>query len=225
MQIFLDSCDANEIKDINEICPLDGVTTNPTLIYKSGLKIEDVIKDIAKIINGTIHIQVIEKNVSKILESAKKIASLSEKVVIKLSMNELNLKACIALRKLNIPVNITLCFSVQQAIMAAKAGANYVSVFVGRIEDTGSDGMDLIADCCNVWQNYPDITSYILAASIRNPTHVAKAAMIGVDIVTLSPAIVSMMIKHPLTNIGMQIFNDDWDKSLNNDIKNNKKLI
>jgi transaldolase len=211
MQIFIDTADISEIEKFAYL--IDGVTTNPTLLAKLGksCSTEDVIGKIAKIISGPISVEVISLKCESMVTEAQQLAKLSQNIVIKIPMNEEGLKASIALKKLNIKTNITLIFSANQALLAAKAGATYASIFVGRLDDQGADGIQVVKDSLEIFKNY-SINTKIIAASIRNPIHVLNAAKAGCNIATLPPAIISLMMHHTLTDVGLEQFINDWKK-------------
>jgi transaldolase len=211
MQIFIDTADISEIEKFAYL--IDGVTTNPTLLAKLGksCSTEEVIGKIAKIISGPISVEVISLKCESMVTEAQQLAKLSQNIVIKIPMNEEGLKASIALKKLNIKTNITLIFSANQALLAAKAGATYASIFVGRIDDQGADGMQVVKDSLEIFKNY-SINTKIIAASIRNPIHVLHAAKAGCNIATLPPTIISLMMHHTLTDVGLEQFMNDWKK-------------
>jgi transaldolase len=211
MQIFIDTADISEIKRYAYL--IDGVTTNPTLLAKLGksCSTEEVVGKIAKIISGPISIEVISLICEGMVTEAQQLAKLSPNIGVKVPMNEEGLKASIALKKINIKTNITLIFSPNQALLAAKAGATYASIFVGRLDDQGSDGMQVVRDSLEIFKNY-SINTKIIAASIRNPIHVLNAAKAGCHIATIPPDIINLMIKHKLTDIGLEQFISDWKK-------------
>jgi len=211
MQIFIDTADISEIERFAYL--IDGVTTNPTLFANLGKSssMEEVIREIAKIIRGPISVEVISENCEEMVKEAQQLTKLSPNIVIKVPMNEEGLKASIILKKLKIKTNITLIFSANQALLAAKAGATYASIFVGRLDDQGSDGMQVVRDSLEIFKNY-SVDTKIIAASIRNPSHVLNAAKVGCHIATLPPAIISLMMHHKLTDVGLEQFINDWKK-------------
>jgi len=212
MKIFIDTAIVSEIKEINDLGIIDGVTTNPSLIAKSGRKFEEVIKEITSIVNGPISAEVISLEAEKMVEEAKELSKIHENIVIKIPMTQEGLKAVKILSELKIKTNVTLVFSANQALLAAKAGATYVSPFVGRIDDTSFYGMDLIEDIMEIFEVY-GIQTEVIAASIRNPLHVLEAAKAGADIATIPYKVLKQMIKHPLTDIGVEKFLKVWETS------------
>ncbi|AIK97267.1 fructose-6-phosphate aldolase [Candidatus Odyssella acanthamoebae] len=212
MQIFIDTADINEIRDLNETGLIDGVTTNPSLAASQGIQFTDLIRQICDIVDGPISAEVIALDAAGMIEQGKKLAGIHENVVIKVPLTVDGLKACYALAEDDIAVNVTLCFSAPQALLAAKAGARYISPFVGRLDDQGWDGMQLIRDIQLVYDNYMFDTE-ILAASIRHPQHVLEAAKAGADVCTIPPKVFRQLYKHNLTDIGLDAFMADWKKS------------
>lgn len=209
MKIFIDTADVEQIKKYAHV--VDGVTTNPSLIAKSGRKFEEVVKEICKIVNGPISAEVVSLKAEEMVEEAKILTKIHENIVIKVPLNEEGLKATKILHDLNIKTNVTLCFSATQALLAAKAGATYISPFVGRLDDAGQTGMDLIEEIKEIYDNYGFDTE-IIVASIRNPLHVRDSAIIGAHIATIPPDIIGQMFKHPLTDVGIKKFLSDWEK-------------
>ena len=220
MKIFLDTANLESIKKYNDMGLLDGITTNPSLMSKEGGNPKNAMEEITKIIKGDVSLEVVSTEYSGMMEEGKRLREYGDNVVVKVPMTPDGLKACKSLSKEEIPVNVTLIFSANQALLAAKAGAKYVSPFIGRLDDIGQNGMDLIEDIKKIFENYKFKTQ-ILVASIRHPLHVIDAAKIGADVVTLPPAVLEKMLKHPLTTIGLENFLADWEKlkSGNPDIK------
>ncbi len=220
MKIFLDTANLESIKKFNEMGLLDGITTNPSLMSKEGGNPKDAMAEITKIINGDVSLEVLSTDYSGMMDEGRSLRNYGDNVVVKVPMTSDGLKACKALTAENIPVNVTLIFSSNQAVLAAKAGAKYVSPFIGRLDDIGQDGMQLIKEIKTIFSNY-DFKTQILVASIRHPLHVIEAAKIGADVVTLPPAVLDKMLKHPLTDIGLNNFLADWEKlkSKNPDIQ------
>ena len=213
MKIFLDTANMEEIIKYNKMGLLDGITTNPTLLSKeTGMNPQEVMKDIAKLIKGDVSLEVIGLKSDEMIQEGKKLREYGENVVVKCPMTGEGLRACAELTSQGIPVNITLVFSANQALLAAKAGARYVSPFIGRLDDIGQDGMQLIRDIKLIFSNY-SVKTQILVASIRHPVHVLEAAKIGADVVTLPPAVLGKMLKHPLTDSGIEAFLADWKKT------------
>lgn len=212
MQFFVDSADVAEIKALAETGMVDGVTTNPSLILKSGGQVFETIKEICATVPGPVSAEVTATEKAAIIEEGRKLAALAENVVIKVPLTVDGLSACRALTGDGHKVNVTLCFSAAQALLAAKAGATYISPFVGRLDDIGSTGMDLIAEVVAIYENYGFPTE-VLVASVRGPQNVVEAAKIGADVVTLPPNVLWQLYKHPLTEKGLAAFLDDWAKT------------
>jgi len=213
MRFFVDTADVAEIRELAETGLLDGVTTNPSLIMKAGRPIRDVIKDICDAVEGEVSAEVAATDFDGMMEEGKKLAAIAENVAVKVPLTWDGLKACRALRQLGHKVNVTLCFNANQALLAAKAGATFISPFVGRLDDIGLDGMELIGDIRTIYDNYPQIDTQILAASIRTPNHVKLAAMAGADVATVPPAVLKSLVKHPLTDKGLEQFLADWKQT------------
>jgi len=220
MKIFLDTANLESIRKFNDMGLLDGITTNPSLMSKEGGNPKDGMAEITKIIKGDVSLEVLSTEYSGMMDEGRTLRNYGDNVVVKVPMTPDGLKACKALTAEGIPVNVTLIFSPNQAVLAAKAGAKYVSPFIGRLDDIGQDGMHLIKEIKTIFSNY-DFDTQILVASIRHPLHVIDAAKIGADVVTLPPAVLDKMLKHPLTDIGLKNFLADWEKlkSENPDIK------
>jgi transaldolase len=213
MKFFIDTA---EIKDIRELAAtglVDGVTTNPSLVAKSGRQFLDVVKEICGIIPGPVSAEVTATDHATMLSQGRKLAKIASNVVIKVPLTPDGLKTCKALRDEGTRVNVTLCFSAAQAILAAKCGASFISPFIGRLDDVGTDGMRLIADIVQIYDAYPEFETEVLVASIRHPMHVVEAAKLGADIATIPPAIVRQMYNHPLTDKGLASFLADWAKT------------
>jgi len=211
MKFFIDTANINEIKDAHAMGMVDGVTTNPTLISREGKKFEDVIKEICEIIDGPISAEVISTECDGMLSEARELAKIHKNIVIKIPMTIDGIKATCALSQENIKTNVTLVFSPLQALMAAKAGATYVSPFVGRLDDISSDGMILVEQILQIYDNY-DYDTEIIVASIRHPLHVLNAALIGADISTIPYSVIKKLANHPLTDKGLDAFLADWKK-------------
>jgi len=216
MKIFLDTANLESIRKFNDMGLLDGITTNPSLMSKEGGNPKDIMEEITKIIKGDVSLEVVSTEYSGMIEEGKRLRQYGENVVVKVPMTPDGLKACKHLTSEGIPVNVTLIFSPNQALLAAKSGAKYVSPFIGRLDDIGKDGMNLIRDIKKIFDNYKDkdddFKAQILVASIRHPIHVIDAAKIGADVVTLPPAVLDKMLQHPLTDIGLENFLSDWKK-------------
>ena len=211
MKIFLDTADISAIKMYNDMGLVDGITTNPSLMAKEGGDPQKVMEEIVRTIKGDVSLEVLSMETNGMLEEGRRLRKYGNNVVVKCPLTPDGLKACKTLTSEGIPVNVTLCFSVNQAILAAKAGAKYVSPFIGRLDDNGQDGMNLIKEMHQVFQNYK-FSTQILVASIRHPMHVVEAAKIGADVVTLPPDVLGKMLKHPLTDVGLKNFLSDWEK-------------
>lgn len=211
MKIFLDSANLESIKRYNDMGLLDGITTNPSLLSKEGGDPQKTMDEICRIIKGDVSLEVVATDYEGMMEEGIRLRKYGQNVVVKCPMTPEGLKACKALTAEGIPVNVTLVFSPNQAVLAAKAGAKYVSPFIGRLDDIGKDGLHLIREIRQIFQNYR-FSTQILVASIRHPMHVVEAAKIGADVVTLPPAVLGKMLKHPLTDIGLKNFLADWEK-------------
>jgi transaldolase len=213
MKFFIDTAEISEISDLAATGLVDGVTTNPSLVAKSGRQFLDVVKEICAIIPGPVSAEVTAKDHATMLAQGRKLAKIASNVVVKVPLTPDGLKTCKALREDGTRVNVTLCFSAAQAILAAKAGASYISPFIGRLDDVGNDGMSLIADIVQIYDAYPEFDTEVLVASIRHPMHVVDAAKLGADIATIPPAILRQMFNHPLTDKGLAAFLADWAKT------------
>lgn len=211
MKIFLDTANLQSIRMYNDMGLLDGITTNPSLLAKEGGDPQKAMEEITKIIKGDVSLEVVATDYDGMIAEGKKLKQYGSNVVIKVPMTADGLKACKTFSQQGIPVNVTLVFSANQAILAAKAGAKYVSPFIGRLDDIGQDGMSLIEEIRDIFDNY-DFDTQILVASVRHPMHVVEAAKIGADVVTLPPDVLGKMLKHPLTDNGLKAFLADWDK-------------
>ena len=211
MKIFIDSADINEIKQAWDMGVIDGVTTNPSLIAKTGRQFEDVFRDIIAVVDGPISLETVTTEAGSIVEEAKKLAAIHKNVVVKIPLIEEGLKAIRRCTELGIKTNCTLCFSANQALLAAKAGATYISPFVGRLDDIGETGMNLISEIKTIYTNY-GLTTQILVASIRNPIHFKEAALIGADVATVPFGVIQQLAKHTLTDVGLKKFLQDWEK-------------
>lgn len=210
MKFFIDTANVDEIKEINNWGVIDGVTTNPSLIAKEKRDFKQVIKEIASIVDGSISAEVISLDSKNMVNEARELAKIDKNIVIKIPMTEEGLKAVNILSKENIKTNVTLVFSATQALLASKAGASYVSPFLGRLDDISTDGMNLIEDICQIFSIY-DIDTQIIAASVRTPMHVLQIAKSGADIATVPYKVFKQMLKHPLTDIGIEKFLKDWE--------------
>lgn len=211
MKIFIDTANVEEIKRVSKWGILDGVTTNPSLIAKEGRDIKDVVEEICSIVDGPISAEVISLDSHEMVEEAKELAKIHKNIVIKIPMCEEGIKAVSILSKEGIKTNVTLIFSAQQALLAAKAGASYVSPFAGRLDDIGNDGLQVVADIAEVFYGY-GIETEIIAASIRHPMHVLDAAKVGSHIATIPYKVLQQMLNHPLTDKGIEAFIKDYEK-------------
>ena len=211
MKIFLDTANIESIKKFNDMGLLDGITTNPSLLSKEGGNPKDGMAEITKIIKGDVSLEVVSTDYAGMIEEGRKLREYGENVVVKVPITPDGLKACKSLSSEGTPVNVTLVFSPNQALLAAKSGAKYVSPFIGRLDDIGQNGMHLIKEIKEIFSNY-NLGTEILVASVRHPIHVVEAAKIGADVVTLPPAVLDKMLHHPLTDIGLKNFLTDWKK-------------
>ena len=211
MKIFIDTADINEIREANKIGIIDGVTTNPSLIAKTKRKFEDVVQDIVKEVNGPISVEVVSLEAAGMIEEARKLSKIHKNITIKIPMTTEGLKAVKVLSGEGIKTNVTLVFSPIQALLAAKAGATFVSPFVGRLDDISQDGFELVEQIVEIYNNY-DFTTEVIAASIRNPIHVLRAALCGCHIATIPYTTIMQLAKHPLTDAGIKKFLEDWQK-------------
>ncbi len=212
MKFFVDSADVEAIAELNDLGMVDGVTTNPSLILKSGRDIIEVTKEICSIVKGPVSAEVVALEAEQMIEEGRKLAEIADNIAIKVPLTWDGLKACKVLTGEGRMVNVTLCFSANQALLAAKAGATFISPFIGRLDDINLDGLDLIADIRTIYDNY-GFETQILAASVRSVNHVSEAALIGADVVTAPPAVIRKMAEHPLTEKGLQGFLRDWEKT------------
>lgn len=213
MKFFIDTADIAEIADLAETGLLDGVTTNPSLIAKSGRQFLDVIAEICAFVSGPVSAEVTAMDAATMLKEAEVLRRIAGNVTIKVPLTWDGLKACKALSDDGASVNVTLCFTANQALLAAKAGAAFISPFIGRLDDIGEDGMELIREIRMVYDNFPELETEILAASIRSPDHVKQAAIIGADVVTVPPKVLRDLVHHPLTDKGLDAFMADWKKT------------
>ena len=213
MKFFVDTADVDEIRELAATGLLDGVTTNPSLVAKSGRPFLEVIREICEIVDGPVSAEVTATDHSTMLSEGRKLAQLAGNVAVKVPLTPDGLKTCRVLADDGVMVNVTLCFSPSQSILAAKAGAAFVSPFIGRLDDISRDGMGLIADIRMIYDNYAEFTTEILVASIRSPNHVAEAAKIGADVATIPPGVIRQLFNHPLTDKGLDAFLTDWAKT------------
>ncbi len=213
MKFFVDTAEISEIRDLAATGLLDGVTTNPSLIAKSGRKITEVIAEICDVVSGPVSAEVAATEYSQMMKEADVLRRIADNVTIKVPLTPDGLRACHTLSQDGAMVNVTLCFSAAQALLAAKAGATFISPFVGRLDDIGQNGMELIADIVQIYANYPAIRTEVLVASIRNPIHLIEAAKLGADVATIPPAVIRQLYAHPLTDKGLAAFLADWAKT------------
>jgi len=213
MKFFIDTADLGEIRDLAATGLVDGVTTNPSLVAKTGRNFLDVVREICAIVPGPVSAEVTATDHPTMLAEGRFLARLARNVAVKVPLTPDGLKTCRALAAEGTMVNVTLCFSAAQALLAAKAGASFISPFVGRLDDVGSDGMALIADIVEIYRNYPGLKTEVLVASIRHPMHVIAAAKMGAHIGTVPPGVLRQMFQHPLTDKGLAAFLADWAKT------------
>ena len=213
MKFFVDTADVAEIKDLAATGLLDGVTTNPSLVAKAGRDFKEIVAEICKIVPGPVSAEVAATDYAGMMVEAEVLRKIAKNVTIKVPLTMDGLRACKALTGDGTMVNVTLCFSANQALLAAKAGATFVSPFIGRLDDIGLNGMDVIREIRTIYDNYPDLSTDILVASIRTVNHVKEAAMIGADVATIPPSILKLLVKHPLTDSGLATFVADWKKT------------
>ncbi len=213
MKFFIDTADLAEIRDLAATGLVDGVTTNPSLVAKSGRKFLDVVTEICAVVKGPVSAEVAATDHPTMLKEGRKLAALAANVAVKVPLTPDGLKTCRALRAEGAMVNVTLCFSAAQALLAAKAGASFVSPFIGRLDDAASDGMALVAEICQIYRQYPALKTEVLVASVRHPRHVVDAAKLGAHVATLPPAVLRQLFYHPLTDKGLAAFLADWQKT------------
>jgi len=211
MKFFVDTADVNAISDLAATGLIDGVTTNPSLIAKSGRNFFEVIADICSIVPGPVSAEVAATDHETMLAEGRKLATIAPNVCVKVPLTIDGLKTCKALSDEGTKVNVTLCFSPAQALLAAKAGATFISPFVGRLDDIGQDGMDLISDTVQIYRNYENIQTEVLVASIRSVPHLVESARLGADVATLPPDVIKKLFHHPLTDKGLAAFLKDWE--------------
>jgi len=211
MKIFVDTADLDEIRELASWGVIDGVTTNPTLVAKSGRTFKEIVEEIFDIVNGPISLEAVSEKAENIIEEARKLSKIHKNVVIKIPINPEGLKAVKKLSKEGIKTNVTLVFSANQALLAAKAGATYVSPFIGRLDDIGQEGMQIVEEIMDIFNNYK-LDTQVIVASIRHPIHVIQAARIGAHIATIPPGVIKKMVGHSLTDKGVEEFLRDWKK-------------
>ncbi len=212
MKFFVDTADTAEIRDLAETGLLDGVTTNPSLVHKAGRDFLEVVKEICGIVSGPVSAEVVATDHKAMMREAEVLRKIADNIAVKVPLTVDGLKTCKALTADGTMVNVTLCFTANQALLAAKAGATFISPFVGRLDDIGTEGMQLISDIRLIYDNY-DFGTEILVASIRHPIHVLESAKIGADVITAPPAVIRQLFKHPLTDKGLEAFLADWQKT------------
>jgi transaldolase len=213
MKFFVDTADVAEIADLAATGLVDGVTTNPSLVAKTGRPFLDVLAEICRLVDGPVSAEVTATDQAGMLREAERLLAVAKNVCIKVPLTIDGLKACRALSARGVAVNVTLCFSPAQALLAAKAGATFVSPFVGRLDDVAHEGMRLIADIVQIYRNYPAFRTQVLVASVRHPGHVVEAARLGAHVATLPPAVIRQLVRHPLTDKGLEAFLADWAKT------------
>lgn len=213
MKFFVDTADLDEIKDLAGTGLLDGVTTNPSLIAKSGKEFIPLIKEICAVVDGPVSAEVAATDYATMRKEAEVLRKIADNVAVKVPLTEDGLKVCKELSDDGTMVNVTLCFSPSQAILAAKAGAAFVSPFVGRLDDISQDGLSLISDIVRIYDNYPAFDTEVLVASIRNPLHIVESAKMGAHVMTSPPSVICQLYKHPLTTSGLAAFVEDWKKT------------
>lgn len=213
MKFFVDTANIDDIKDLESTGLLDGVTTNPSLIAKSGKKFIPLVEEICDIVSGPVSAEVAATDYDTMIKEGKKLAGIAENIAVKVPLTPDGLKVCKELSDEGTMVNVTLCFSPAQAILAAKAGATFISPFVGRLDDISNDGLNLIADIVGIYENYPDFHTEVLVASVRSPMHIVESAKMGAHIATCPPNVIHQLYKHPLTESGLITFVEDWKKT------------
>ncbi|HEV7266890.1 MAG TPA: fructose-6-phosphate aldolase [Falsiroseomonas sp.] len=213
MKFFVDTAEVSDIRALAEAGLVDGVTTNPSLIAKSGRKMAEVIAEICAITPGPVSAEVTATDFETMLAEGRFLRGIAQNVAVKVPLTEAGLRTCRALANEGMQVNVTLCFSPAQALLAAKAGAAFISPFVGRLDDISTDGMGLIADIVQIYRNYPNLKTEVLVASVRHPLHLVQAAKLGAHVATLPPSVIRQLLRHPLTDSGLSAFLADWKKT------------
>jgi transaldolase len=213
MKFFIDTADIKDIRDLAETGLVDGVTTNPTLVAKSGAKFSELIAEICSVVKGPVSAEVASVDYDQMLAEGRYLAKIARNVTVKVPLTPDGLRVCRVLSDAGTMVNVTLCFSAAQALLAAKAGATFVSPFVGRLDDIGDNGMALIQDIVTIFRNYSELKTEVLVASVRGPRHVIEAARIGAHVATMPPAVIRSLYHHPLTDKGLAAFLADWAKT------------
>jgi len=211
MEFYIDTADVAQIKKYWDMGIIDGVTTNPSLIARTGRNFKEVIQEITSIVKGPISVEAVSSKAEDLVKEARRLAEFGEHVVVKIPMTDEGLKAVKELSKLGVKTNVTLVFSAPQALLAAKAGATYLSIFVGRLDDRGQEGIDVVYEVCRMLANY-NMPTKVITASVRHPRHVVDAALAGSHVATVPPDILDKMLKHPLTDEGLRLFAQDWSK-------------
>ena len=213
MKFFVDTADLEAIKDLEDTGLLDGVTTNPSLIAKSGKKFIPLIEEICEVVKGPVSAEVAATDYETMSKEGAKLAKIADNIAVKVPLTPAGLKVCKELSDSGTMVNVTLCFSAAQALLAAKAGATFISPFVGRLDDISADGMSLIAEICTIYENYPDFHTEVLVASVRSPMHIVESAKMGAHVATCPPDVIHQLYNHPLTDKGLAAFVEDWKKT------------
>ena len=213
MKFFVDTADIDDIKDLAATGLLDGVTTNPSLVAKTGKDFIPLIEEICDVVSGPVSAEVAATDYDTMIKEGKKLAGIAENIAVKVPLTPDGLKVCKELSDEGTMVNVTLCFSAAQAILAAKAGATFISPFVGRLDDISNDGMQLIQDICVIYDNYPDFHTEVLVASVRSPMHIVESAKMGAHVMTGPPGVIRQLYNHPLTDKGLAAFVEDWKKT------------
>lgn len=213
MKFFIDTAETDKIREASSLGVLDGVTTNPSLVADTGRNFKEVILETCEIVDGPVSVEVTATDREGMLQEGRKYADWSDNVTIKVPLTKAGLQACNTLTSDGIDVNVTLCFSPNQALLAAKAGATYISPFIGRLDDIGRDGMNLIEEIVEAYNNYPDLETQVLVASIRHPRHVIEAAKLGADVSTIPYDVLMKMLDHPKTDLGLEKFLSDWENA------------
>ncbi|MEM6811344.1 MAG: fructose-6-phosphate aldolase [Pseudomonadota bacterium] len=213
MKFFADTSDLDAIQDLADLGILDGVTTNPSIIAKSGKEFIPLVKEICDICKGPVSAEVASTDFDTMMKEGEKLAQIAKNIAVKVPLTEAGLKVCKNLSDNGTMVNVTLCFSPMQALLAGKVGATFISPFVGRLDDIGQNGMDLIADILTIYDQYQDIDTEVLVASVRHPQHILESARMGADVVTCPPDVIKKLVNHPLTDKGLAAFVEDWKKT------------
>ena len=211
MEFYIDTADVAQIKKYWDMGVIDGVTTNPTLIARTGRNFKEVVQEITSIVKGPISVEAVSSKAEDLVKEARRLAEFGEQVVVKIPMTDEGLKAVKELSRIGVKTNVTLVFSAPQALLAAKAGATYLSIFVGRLDDRGQEGIDVVYEVCQMLSNY-DMPTKVITASVRHSRHVVDAALAGSHVATVPPDIIDKMLKHPLTDDGLRLFAQDWSK-------------